>query len=152
MTDIPYLELVEYGDMGSGVAPLARWLSERWRSSRGIYIDGQQGAAALVAKLKELGVPPNPAVVHLLSTKEVIAASSMFLNALNEHKLCHFHQELLDHVVACVQKRPIGSNGGFAWKSIDDSDVSPFDAVCFAYYGATTSRRDPTRKVSAGWL
>ena len=57
-------------------------------------------------------------------------------------------QAELNQAVKVATKRPIGTAGGWGWRSIDDSDVLDLEAATLAAYGAR--QRPPlktTRKV-----
>jgi len=81
----------------------------------------------------------------VLTTSEAIAAHAAFLRMVREQTLTHLHQPGLTAAVALAGKRKIGKAGGWGWEpTTPDGDVSPVDAVTFAAYGATSTRKRST--------
>jgi phage terminase large subunit-like protein len=140
-----HIECVEHRSLGSGTGWLVDWLSTRWRKSSVIVIDGLTGASALAEALLSEKVPKK--VLYLPRSRDVITACSMTLNAIHEKTITHFDQPLLNEAVCNARKRPIGTNGGWGWGGIDDTDVTPIEACSLAYWGVMTSKRNPARKM-----
>jgi phage terminase large subunit-like protein len=141
-TDKVHVEIIEYRGTHEGIAWLVSWLSSRWRGASVIAIDGASGASLLAGALLQSKVPQK--VVHVAKYPDVIASSSLFLNAVREKTLTHFDQAALNSAALCATKRPIGKSGGFGFGG--DVDVTPLEAVALAHWGVMTAKRDPTRK------
>ena len=113
-----------------------------------IVVDGANGQNLLCADLKDAKVKLRPI---LPSVKEVINAGSTFESALFAHEIVHMGQPSLAQVVSNCEKRAIGSNGGFGYRSIKDgADISLLDSVILAVWSLNEERRKPqhTQKVS----
>ena len=62
-------------------------------------------------------------------------ANAMFEQALAAGKIKHMDQASLRQVVSNTEKRRIGSNGGFGYKSqLEGADVSLLDSVILAHW------------------
>lgn len=96
-----------------------------------VIIDGASGQQLLVDEMKEykLKKPILPKV------SEIITANSLWEQAIMQETVCHAGQPSLQAVVTNCDKRPIGSNGGFGYKSLfDDREISLMDSVLLAHW------------------
>lgn len=110
-----------------------------------VVIDGANGQSILSKEMKEykLKSPILPTV------KEVIEANAIFEQGLFSKHICHKGQPSLVNVVTNCEKRAIGTNGGFGYKSIKDgADSSLLDSVIFAYWSCMTFKKASRQKVS----
>ena len=139
---LPHVELIETISIASGTSNLVSWLADRWKNSALIALDGIHGALMLEQALRSAGV--NKKRIHIANARDVIAASSMFMDAVSSETITHFDQEQLNATVLNSKKRNIGSYGGYGFASIDGSDISPLEAVVLAYWAAQTARRQPS--------
>jgi hypothetical protein len=142
--DKTHVELIEYRGAQEGIAWLVAWLTSRWKRASAIVIDGAAGSNLLAGALLQSKVPEK--VIHVAKYQDVISSSAMLLNAVREKTLTHFDQQPLNSSTLNATKRPIGKGGGFGFDSNGGIDVTPLEAVSLAYWGITTSKRDPTRK------
>ena len=102
-----------------------------------IVVDGASGQELLAAEMKEFGIqkPILPTV------KEIITANSLWEQSIVQQTLCHNDQPSLTAVVTNCDKRNIGSNGGFGYKSLyDDRDISLMDSALLAYWACYTTK------------
>ena len=80
--------------------------------------------------------------------KEVIEANALFEKSINDGTLCHFGQPSLRQVATNSEKRAIGTNGGFGYRSImDDVDVSLLDSAIFALWSCNKYSRKKKQQV-----
>ena len=85
----------------------------------------------------------------LPTVKEIITAHSGFEQGITQQKLCHANQLSLTQSVSNCEKRAIGTNGGFGYKSLrDDIEVSLLDSVVLAYWVCSESKEKKTQKIS----
>ena len=122
--------------------PLAQWLQVRFATCAAIVVDGKAGAGALLDDLRKLGVA-GPKVIAP-NTDQVITAHASFLAAVHAGTLTHIGQPELTRTTKVATKRPIGTMGGWGWRSIDGSDVTDLDAATLAAYGAR--QRPPAKQ------
>ena len=110
----------------------------------GVVIDGQSGQALLSEAMKRAGLAPP----KLPTVAEVVAASAQFEQLFYEKSLCHSGQGTLRDIVSHCDHRPIGSNGGFGYKSIDDTlDISVLDAVVLAVWMAANAKAAKKQRI-----
>lgn len=103
-----------------------------------VVIDGAAGQALLTADMKDSGIKKAPI---LPTVKEIIVANASFEQAVFKKSLCHTGQPSLDQVVTNCEKRAIGTNGGFGYKSqLEDYDIALMDSVMLAHWLCAESK------------
>ena len=103
-----------------------------------IVIDGASGQQMLADQIKEAGLKIKPI---LPAVREVVLANAMFEQDFFAKKITHSGQESLAQVISNCEKRPIGSNGGFGYRSLVESyDISIMDSVILAYWLCATQK------------
>jgi len=108
-----------------------------------IAIDGASGQQTLADQMKEAGFkkPILPAV------REIVLANNMFEQGLYSKQITHSGQESLKNVVSNCEKRPIGSNGGFGYKSLVETyDIAIMDSMILAYWLCATTKDAPSKQ------
>lgn len=102
-----------------------------------IVIDGASGQRILDEELRDFKIKN----VVLPTVKEVIVANAMWEQAIFQHTLCHNGQASLSRVATNCEKRNIGSNGGFGYRShFDDMDISLMDSALLAHWACMTTK------------
>ena len=97
-----------------------------------IAIDGAGGQQLLSDQMREHGIKKPPI---LPKVGEIITANAMFEQAVYQQEIVHMGQESLRKVVTNCEKRLIGSQGGFGYKSIiDTQDISIMDSMILAFW------------------
>lgn len=110
-----------------------------------VVIDGVIGRAILQEILEKLKLTKP----ILPTTQEVIIAHAKFENAIHEKTLCHNEQPSLTAIVSNCEKRAIGSNGGFGYRSIKDGlDIALMESVIFAHWGVFEIKVKKKQKIS----
>lgn len=72
---------------------------------------------------------------------EIITANAMFEQAIVQKNIVHVGQPALRNSVTNCEKRAIGSNGGFGFKSISDVyDIAIMDSAILAHWLAATQK------------
>lgn len=138
----PHVELVDIYDLTRGISKLVGWLADRWKDAALIALDGMQGAPMLEQSLTSAGVSKKR--IHIMTAKDVITASSMFLDGISSESFTHFDQEQLNEAATLAKRRNIGSYGGYGFASITGEDISPLEACVLAYWAAQTAKRQPS--------
>lgn len=108
-----------------------------------VVIDGANGQALLAGEMKEarLHKPVLPVV------KDVIAANAAFEQGLASREICHAGQPALTQSVSNCEKRAIGSNGGFGYRSLKEGvEIALLDSVILAYWACSKSKGKEKRK------
>lgn len=109
-----------------------------------VVIDGASGQNILATEMKDarLKEPLLPTV------REIITANSTFEQAIFKKTLCHKGQPSLEQVVTNCEKRAIGSNGGFGYKSqLEDYDVALMDSVMLAHWICSEAKPPVKQKI-----
>lgn len=136
-----FVEVVDCRNVRSGNAWIVNFIKQAEPNIAKLYIDGASGQNKLVADLKDAGVRKKPI---LPTVRDVIEAGSTFEAAFFAQELTHMGQPSLVQCVSNCEKRAIGSNGGFGYRSIKDGvDISLLDSVILAIYALTEDRRKP---------
>lgn len=108
-------------------------------------VDGASGQELLVEAMsrKKLKKPVLPTV------KEIIMANSAFSEAVNLKQLYHMGQPSMVQIVSNCEKRAIGTNGGYGFKSIlDGARVELMDSMILAYWKCATAKERKKQKIS----
>ena len=85
----------------------------------------------------------------LPTVKEIIVANAMFEQGLFQKNIRHMEQPSLENVVGNCEKRAIGSNGGFGYKSIKDgAEIALLDSVILAYWICSETKPKKKQKIS----
>lgn len=110
-----------------------------------IAIDGASGQKVLDDELKEFRIRN----VVLPTVKEIIVANAMFEQGVYQKTICHSGQPSLSKVVTNCDKRNIGSNGGFGYRShFDDVDISLMESTLLAHWLCATAKPKKKQKIS----
>ena len=107
-------------------------------------VDGASGQELLVAAMKrrKLKSPMLPTV------KEIIMSNSAFSEGINMKQLCHMGQPSMVQIVSNCEKRAIGTNGGYGFKSIlDGAKVELMDSMILAYWLCSTKKETKKQQI-----
>jgi len=109
-----------------------------------VIIDGASGQDILAKEIKEYGIKTNPI---LPSVKEIIVANAKFEQAIFQESILHNNQPSLTAVATNCEKRLIGSQGGFGYKSqFEDREISLLDSTILAHYLASENKQKSKQK------
>lgn len=109
-----------------------------------VVVDGASGQQVLADDMKKAGLkkPIFPTV------KEFIIANQLFENAVFNDGLVHMEQQSLDDSVTHCEKRAIGTNGGFGYKSTSDVfDIALMDSAILAFWVCSTSKEKKVQRI-----
>lgn len=138
------ISLIEFQSTARGVQWLADWLNERYKQASCVVIDGRNGVDVLIDKISDTWTMKG--AILRPSAKDMIAAVGMLTDAVNEHSLTWYEgQEALRESATTVVKRSISGGWGFG----GDNSL-PIEACALAFYGAKTSKRDPSKRMRLG--
>lgn len=110
-----------------------------------VAVDGASGQALLAADMKDtrLKAPILPTV------KEIIIANASFENAIYQKNICHKGQLSLSQVVTNCEKRNIGSNGGFGYKSqFEEYEIALMDSCLLAHWLCAEAKPPIKQRIS----
>lgn len=110
-----------------------------------VVIDGKNGEQLLIDAMKadHLKKPIIP------STDEIIVANAVFEQAIWSETICHMDQPSLTQIISNCEKRPIGSKGGFGYKSIKaEAEIALLDCVMLAHWACAEKKyTKPKQKI-----
>lgn len=108
-------------------------------------VDGANGQEILKEKIKQrkIKAPILPTV------KDIIVSNSTFMKGIFEETIQHTGQPSLVQIVTNCEKRPIGTNGGFGFKSIlEGVKVELMDSVILAVWVCNEHKPRKKQKIS----
>ena len=84
----------------------------------------------------------------LPTVKEIITANAAFEQGVFKQMISHMGQPSLAEVICNCEKRAIGTNGGFGYKSQkEDLDIALIDSAILAFW-ACSEQKDRKQKAS----
>lgn len=84
----------------------------------------------------------------LPTVKEIITANAAFEQGVFKQKISHMGQPSLTEVICNCEKRAIGTNGGFGYKSQkEDLDIALMDSAILAFW-ACGEQKERKQKIS----
>ncbi len=110
-----------------------------------VVVDGANGQSLLKDDMKEarLGSPILPTV------NQVITANSKFEQGICGQNIVHMSQPSLVQSVSNCEKRAIGTNGGFGYRSQKEYiDITLLDSVIFAYWACIEFKEKKKQRAS----
>lgn len=109
-----------------------------------IVIDGAGKQNMLAEELKAQKIRK----VILPTVKEIITANSVFEQGIYQKTIMHNGQPSLTKIATNCEKRSIGSNGGFGYKSqFDNVDISLLDSALLAFWACNSFKPRKRQKV-----
>lgn len=94
-------------------------------------IDGASGQKIMEDLMKDYGLKRTV----LPTVQEIVQANAIFEQALYNNSLCHAGQPSMTQSASNCEKRAIGTNGGFGYRSIKDGvDISILDSAILALW------------------
>ena len=110
-----------------------------------IVVDGANGQQLLEENMREmkLKAPLLPTV------KEIIVANAAFEQGIFSKEICHAGQPSLAQTVSNSEKRAIGTNGGFGYKSLADNiEIALMDSTILAYWLCSETKIHEKQRIS----
>lgn len=138
-----FVEAIDCRPMRGGIEWLIPYLQNDHTAK--VIVDGENGRQMLMDLMKEQGMraPKSPSV------KEIIEANAKFENAIFNGGIEHIDQEPLRNAISNCAHRPIGSNGGFGYKTLDEAyEVSLIECVALAYWLCSESKEKKKQSIS----
>jgi len=112
----------------------------------GVVVDGANGQKLLEEAMKDAKIKVKPILPRV---GEIIVANALFEQALENSTLCHKAQPSLVYSATNCEKRAIGSNGGFGYKSLTpDTEIALLDSVILAHWAANEYKEKKKQKIN----
>lgn len=135
-----FVEVIDCRPVRDGNA----WMYDFFRNNKvkKAAVDGANGQTILIDELRKAQIKKIPIMP---TVKEIVTANAMFEQGVFNGTIVHMGQQPLEEVVTNSEKRAIGSNGGFGYKSLTESvDVAVMDSVILAHWLCATTQEMPT--------
>ncbi|MGO1319921.1 MAG: terminase large subunit domain-containing protein [Galactobacter sp.] len=141
-----FLQPIRQENLGAGTQWLVDYLVEHHQDAAQIVVDGKSGVGYLVAALREAGIR-NKRLVIVPTLDQVVAGSAMLEQRYLSGEIRHGGSQAFTEQVLGAKKRKIGASGGFGFEASQDNGTTvTVDAIALALWGATTTKRDPSRR------
>lgn len=140
--DKVFVEAIDCQSLRNGNAWIIHFL--RNADIQQVVVDGANGQKILAEAMKEAGLksPILPTV------KEIIVANSLFEQALFQQTIVHRSQPSLFQVVTNCEKRPIGTQGGFGYRSqIEENEIALMDSMILAHWACKEAKESKKQKI-----
>lgn len=114
---------------------------------KAVVVDGQSGQQLLRDAMKDAHLKPP----ILPKVADIIKANAVFEERLAAKELCHMGQPSMICSVTNCEKRAIGTNGGFGYKSINTAyDIALMDSMIMAQWvcGVKTKKTPKRQRMS----
>ena len=138
-----FVEAIDCRKVRAGTSWIISFLKQA--DIQAVVIDGANGQQILAKEMKDSGLkkPILPTV------KEIIVANAKFEQCLFSKNIIHKGQTSLSEVATSVEKRAIGSNGGFGYKSLKEThEIALLDSVILAHYICSEAKEVKKQRVS----
>lgn len=138
-----FIETVDCRELKAGNYWIIDFLSKI--SVEKVVVDGANGQQLLATEMKEfkLKAPILPTV------SDIIVANASFEQGVFQQSIVHMGQPSVVQTVSNCEKRAIGSNGGFGYKSQkEDIEIAILDSIVLAYWACSTSKKKKKQRVS----
>ena len=140
--DKVFVETIDCQSLRNGHAWIIHFL--RNADVQQVAIDGANGQKILEEAMKDAGLK----APILPTVKEIIVANSMFEQALFQQTIAHKSQPSLFQVVTNCEKRNIGTNGGFGYRSqIEENDIALMDSMILAHWACVEAKEPKKQKI-----
>ena len=109
-----------------------------------VIVDGANGQQLLSDAMKEakLKAPILPTV------KQIIQANSAFMQGVFSKAVCHKGQQSLVQAISNCEKRAIGTNGGFGFRSIVEGiDIGLMDSMILAFWKCSEQKEKRKQQI-----
>ena len=138
-----FVESIDCQSIRKGDGWILRFLKEA--DLQMVVIDGRSGQELLLNECREMKVKPMPQTVN---TAEVVTASTMFTQALEQQSIVHMGQPSLRQSVCNCERRAIGHSGGYGFRSQKEGvDISLMESMVLAYWACAVSKERRKQKI-----
>lgn len=138
-----FIEGIDCRPIRDGIEWIMAYLTS-WDCEK-VVIDGANGQKILEAQMKEyrLKKPILPKVA------EIIEANAVFEQGLFKRRMCHAGQKSMAQAASNCEKRAIGTNGGFGYRSIKEGvEIALLDSAILAYWQCSEAKETKKQRVS----
>ena len=139
-----YVETVDCAPQSNGFAWIVSFITKA--EIEKVVIDGKGKTDMLVEALKQNGVKEKAILIP--TSAEAITAYATFRQAISEESIRHAGQPSVTQAISNCEKRLIGSNGAFGFRSMrDEVDISIVESLAFACWICMTTKEKRRQKI-----
>lgn len=139
-----YVETIDCAPQVKGFAWIVEFIS--MADIAAVAIDGKGKTDLLVDALKNNGVKESK--IKIPTSAEAITAYASFRQAISDETIQHNNQPSAIQAIAHCEKRLIGTNGAFGFRSMnDDIDISIVESLAFASWLCMTTKEKRKQKI-----
>lgn len=140
-----FTEVVGCKSMRDGLDWLTTFLRHLEGNYSKVIVDGANGQELLTQAMKDCRLKKP----YLPTVRDCIDANARFEQNMFKKKIVHMEQPAVLNIITNCDKRPIGSAGGFGYKSIKlGADVSIMDSMILALWGLEEFKEKKKQKIS----
>lgn len=140
-----FVETIGCKTMRDGVEWIIMFLKSLEGNYSKVIVDGANGQEILTQAMKDAKLKKP----YLPTVKDCIEANAKFEQNIFKKNIVHMDQPAVLDIVTNCDKRPIGSAGGFGYKSIKlNADVSILDSMIYALWGLDAFKEKKKQKIS----
>lgn len=140
-----FAEAIDCQPQMNGFDWVIRFIKQGYISN--VVIDGKGKSELLKEALASVKTEYKPKIL-IPSTAEAITAYSAFRQSIDTENICHNGQPSVTQAVANCEKRMIGINGAFGFRSLQEGiDVSIVESLALAYWSCSTQKERRKQKV-----
>ena len=139
-----FVEAIDCQGIRNGNQWIIDFLLKQQNNIAQVIVDGANGQEALKSLMLDYRLKPP----HLPTVKEITTANSIFEQAIYQKTISHNAQPSVVQVVTNCEKRAIGSNGGFGYRSqLEIADISLMDSLILAHYSCSTFKEKKKQSI-----
>lgn len=139
-----FVEALDCQGIRNGNQWIVDFLCSQKKNIAQVVVDGANGQEVLKALMLDFGLKPPT----LPTVKDITAANAEFEQAVFQKTIAHGAQPSLVQVVTNCEKRAIGSNGGFGYRSqIEIADVALMDSVILAHWSCKNHKEKKKQSI-----
>lgn len=138
-----FIESIDCREIRAGNRWIIEFLSKA--DVRKTVVDGANGQQLLADEMKQEKIksPTLPTV------KEIILANTAFEQGLCQQRVLHANQPSLAQAAENCEKRAIGTNGGFGYRSQkEEIEIALLDSAIYAYWACSEYKERKKQKAS----
>ncbi len=138
-----FIEAIDCREVRAGNAWIIDFLSRA--DIKTVIVDGANGQQLLADEMKAERLKPP----KLPTVKEIILANATFEQGICQSNIVHMNQPSLAQAAGNCEKRAIGTNGGFGYRSQrEDIEIALLDSAIYAYWACSEYKEKKKQRVS----
>lgn len=139
-----FVEALDCQSMRNGNQWIINFLLHQQKNIAQVVVDGANGQEVLKASMLDYKLKPPT----FPTVKEITMANAGFEQAVFAKEIAHAAQPSVVQVVTNCEKRAIGSNGGFGFRSqIEQADICLMDSIILAHWACANHKEKAKQSI-----